>query len=211
MQVGLCHRPPRIASWLVELFSSAEQAESILGDLHEEFSDIVSKSGVVSARCWYWRQSVKTIFHLAGSAFRNAPWSIAGAVLLGFVLRRFSFALPEHVVVAILRAQRPYSNLHYGFYVWQVTYGIPLFHVIAAILVGCLIAFFVKGREMVATMTLALALCALIGAALVQVATQRPLDITWLLWSLADPLATILGGVIVREFRLLLSRRHSCT
>ncbi len=38
--------PPRIASWLVELFASAEQAESILGDLSEEFSDLASRSGI---------------------------------------------------------------------------------------------------------------------------------------------------------------------
>lgn len=40
-------RPARLAAWLVELFASAEQAESILGDLHEEFSDVASKSGMV--------------------------------------------------------------------------------------------------------------------------------------------------------------------
>jgi hypothetical protein len=33
--------PPRLAAWLVDLLASAEQAESILGDLHQEFSDIV--------------------------------------------------------------------------------------------------------------------------------------------------------------------------
>lgn len=49
-------RPPRLGTWLVELFASAEQAESILGDFHEEFSDVVSKSGVLAARRWYWRQ-----------------------------------------------------------------------------------------------------------------------------------------------------------
>lgn len=58
-----CPRPPRIAAWLVELFVSVEQAESILGDLHEEFSDVASKSGVVAARRWYWRQSINTLAH----------------------------------------------------------------------------------------------------------------------------------------------------
>ena len=33
--------PSRLAAWLVDLLASAEQAESILGDLHEEFSEIV--------------------------------------------------------------------------------------------------------------------------------------------------------------------------
>jgi hypothetical protein len=204
-------RPPRLASWLVELFASDDQAESILGDLHEEFSDIVSKSGTVSARRWYWRQTAKTIAHLVGAAFRVAPWSIAGTVLLGFVLRRFSFSLPERIIVTVLRTQRPYSNLHYGFYVWQVTYGIPILHVIVSTLLGCVVALAAKRREMAATMTLALVLCALIGAALVRVASQGPMDVAWVLWSFPDPFATILGGVIVREFRLLPARRHSHT
>ena len=204
-------RPPRLASWLVELFASDDQAESILGDLHEEFSDIVSKSGTVSARRWYWRQTAKTIAHLVGAAFRVAPWSIAGTVLLGFVLRRFSFSLPERIIVTVLRTQRPYSNLHYGFYVWQVTYGIPILHVIVSTLLACVVALVAKRREMATTMTLALVLCALIGAALVRVALQRPMDVAWVLWSFPDPFATILGGVIVREFRLLPARRHSYT
>src|SRR5215510_5219875 len=86
-------RPPRLAAWLVSLFGSSEQAESILGDLSEEFLDIVSKSGIAFARRWYWRQSLKTIAHLAGSSFRTAPWLLAGVVLLGFLLRRFDFQL----------------------------------------------------------------------------------------------------------------------
>ncbi|HYL83475.1 MAG TPA: permease prefix domain 2-containing transporter [Candidatus Angelobacter sp.] len=201
-------RPPRLAAWLVELFTSADQAECILGDLAEEFSDLASRSGVVSVRRWYWRQSAKTIAHLGGAAFRIAPWSIIGAVLLGLALRRFSFTLPERIIVAALRMQRPYSNLHYGFYVWQVTYGIPIAHAIMSMFVGCLIALFAKRREMVATLTLALVLCALIGAALMRVASLGPIDVAWLRWSFADPCATILGGVIVLEFRLLLAHRH---
>lgn len=202
-------RPPRLGAWLVELFASAEQAESILGDFQEEFSDLISKSGVVSARSWYWRQSLKTIAHLLGAAFRTAPGSIAVAVFLGFALRRFTFTLPDDIVSAVLRAQRPYSNLHYGFYVWQINYGMPLAHVTMSMLVGCVMALAAKGREMVATMTLASVLCALIVAALVRVASPGPLDVVRLQWSLADPFATILGGIMVRKFRLLLARRHS--
>lgn len=211
MQADLRLCPPRIAAWLVELFASAEQEQSILGDLHEEFSDIVSKSGIVSARRWYWRQSAKTIANLAGAAFRAAPWSIAVAVFVGFVLRRFTFTLPDDIISAVLRAQRPYSNLRYGFYVWQITYGIPIVHAMMSMFVGCLIALFAKRREMIATVTLALLLCALIGAALVRVASQGPIDVAWALWSFVDPFATILGGVVVREFRLPLARRHSRT
>jgi hypothetical protein len=45
-------QPPRIAVWLVNLFTPAEEAESILGDLLEEFSHLASKSGVAFARSW---------------------------------------------------------------------------------------------------------------------------------------------------------------
>jgi hypothetical protein len=72
-------QPPRIAAWLVNLFSASQEAESILGDLHEEFSDLRSRSSDAFARNWYWRQSVKTIAHLMGAGFRVAPWSTSGS------------------------------------------------------------------------------------------------------------------------------------
>src|SRR5690348_14483871 len=149
-------QPPFLAAWLVSLFGSSLQAESLLGDLAEEFSDVASKSGVASARRWYWRQSLKTIASLAGSSFRTAPWSLAGIVLLGFLLRWFSAAFPERAVIAILRAQRPYSNLHYDFYVWLVTWGIPIARVIQTMLIGCIVAAFAKRMEVVAATTLSI-------------------------------------------------------
>lgn len=60
-------QPPRIAAWLVDLFTPVKQAESIPGDLLEEFLDLTSKLGVARARRWYWRQSLKTIAHLIGT------------------------------------------------------------------------------------------------------------------------------------------------
>jgi len=147
-------RPPPLAAWLVELFASADKAESILGDLHEESSDICSKSGVVAARRWYWRQSVKTIFHLFGAAFCSAPWSLSTIVLMGFFTHWFTATVPERVIIAILRAQRPYSNLHYEFYVRLINYGIPTAYVVTSMLVGCVVAVLAKGREVVATLTL---------------------------------------------------------
>lgn len=200
-------RPPRLAAWLVEIFASAEQAESILGDLHEEFSDILSKSGFVPARRWYWHQSVKTIFHLAGAAFRVAPWSLAGIVLFGFLLRGFSFSLSESLVVAILRTQRPYSNHHVMAYMSFLFYGTLIAHVLTSALIGCVMAFFAKGREAVVTVALALISSALIGNALVRVAMHGSVDVAWMLWSFADPLAIVCGGVVVREIRSASARR----
>ena len=90
-------QPPRIAVWLVNLFTlTAEEAESIPGDLLEEFSHLASKSGVAFARSWYWRQTVKTIAHLVGSGFRVAPWSTTAAVVGGFLLvSRLSLGCPS--------------------------------------------------------------------------------------------------------------------
>ncbi len=79
-------QPPRIAVWFVDLFIPYEQAESIPGELLEEFSDLASKSGLVSARRWYWRQTAKTIVGLIGKGFREAPWLTVGTVLGGFLV-----------------------------------------------------------------------------------------------------------------------------
>ncbi len=202
--------PPRLATWLVGLFGSAKRTESILGDLYEEFSDLVSGSGVASARRWYWRQCVKTLAHLANAGFRAAPWSLAGIVIFGYLLRWFSSGLPELVVVAILRSQRPYSNLHYDTYVWLITYGIPIAHVLASIVVGALVGAAAKGREIVATMTLVLVLLAMTCASSVWLATRNT-PILWEMfpWYFADWFALVLGGVIVREFRSVVARRFS--
>jgi hypothetical protein len=63
------------------------EAESIQDDLIEEFSLLASKSGVASARRWYWRQTMKTVPPLAGVGFRTAPWMTTAAVVGGFLLR----------------------------------------------------------------------------------------------------------------------------
>ena len=81
-------QPPRVATWLVNLFTSSEE-ESITGDLQEEFSQLAKKSGLAFARRWYWRQTLKTIAHLFGSAFRVAQWSTTAVVVGGFFLLPF--------------------------------------------------------------------------------------------------------------------------
>lgn len=87
--------------------------------------------------------------------------------------------------------------------------GMPIEHIIGSIFVGCGVALAVKGREMIATMTLALIFCTLIGAAVVWVATHRTVDVAWVLWSSADPIAIVVGGAIVRTHRLAATSRPS--
>jgi hypothetical protein len=195
-------QPPRIAVWLVNLFTRAEEAESILGDLLEEYFHLASKSGVAFARSWYWRQTVKTIAHLVGSAFRGAPWSTAAAVVGGFLLLRFVSGLPERAIFAVLRRYRVF-DYHFNAYVFFATDGIAIGHVIAAMFVGCIVALAAKGREMVATMTLGLILGAMAGAAsLVLVARGRDPFPPWMLpWYFADWFAIVIGGAIIRTRR----------
>ena len=208
IQMAPHRRPPRLAAWLVELFASGEQAESILGDLHEEFSDVAMKSGVGAARRWYWRQSVKTIFHLFGAAFRNAPWSIPGIVLLGFLIHWFAATLPERVVWAILHAQRPYSNLHYEFYVWLINYGTSVAYVLVSLLIGCFVAVLARGREVVATLVLAVVRSVPFVWVLVSIyenadrvqAFAAPIYFFIFLRAL-DVVGTLVAGVLVRKLR----------
>jgi len=192
-------RPPRLATWLVNLFASTEE-ESILGDLLEEYSDLASKSGVAFARRWYWRQTMKTIAHLADNGFRVAPWSTAAAVVGGFLLHRFVSGLPDKVLSAVTDRYLMYWSTHFKAYIWMLN-GMLIEHLVLSMFVGCVVALAAKGREMIATMTLALVPCALMGGALIWVATHRPLDVAWMLWLFADPFAIVVGGAIVRTRR----------
>jgi hypothetical protein len=205
-------RPPRIAAWLVELVAPRRDAESILGDLFEEFSDLASKSGLASARRWYWRQSVKTIAHLVGAGFRVAPWIIAAAVVMGFLLLRFGSGLPEKLVVALLRTQRPYSNTRVDAYMLFLTWGILIGRLIESMIIGCIVAVAAKDREIVATTTLGLVFGALTGLGLMLLAGQwleNAYLIPFLVNQFCSSIMIVIGGVIVRESRSAMARRTS--
>ncbi len=192
-------QPPRLAAWLVNLFAPADE-ESIVGDLLEEFSQLASKSGVAIARGWYWRQTLKTIAHLVGNGFRVAPWSTTAIAVGGFLLFRFVSGLPDKLLSAVTDKYLTFWSTHFQAYLWVLN-GMAIAHLTGSMCVGCMVALAAKGREMVATMTLALVLCGLIGASLVWVATHQPVDIAWILWSFADPFAIVVSGAIVRTRR----------
>lgn len=206
---GYFIQPPRLATWLVDLFSPYEQAEAISGDLLEEFSELASQSGVAIARRWYWRQAVKSIAHLFGSGLRVAPWSTIAAVVGGFLLGRFVFPLPEKAIFGVVQRYQLFDH-HFNAYVFFATDGVAIGHVIASMFVGCVVASAAKGREMVATMTLVLVLCAMTGAGLVWVARGNA-PILWgmLPWYVADWFAIVIGGAIIRTHRSAPPRRPS--
>jgi hypothetical protein len=197
-------QPPRIAVWLLNLFTSAKEAESILGDLLEEFSHLASKSRPLFARRWYWRQTVKTIVHLFGTGFRVAPWSTSAAVVGGYLLGGLVYELPDKVLSAVTDRYLAYWSNHFNAYLFWATDGMWMAHLILSMLVGCTVAWAAKGREMVATMTLSILLWVMVGVAYFGwVARHWPMDLalSWMLFQCAGSFATIVGGVIVRTHR----------
>jgi hypothetical protein len=135
--------PPRIAAWLVDLFAPGGQAESITGDLLEEFSDLAAKSGIAYARRWYWRQSAKTITYLVGAGFRAGPWTITGSVLGGYVLLTFGGSLPERAIVSVLQFRRHHVTPYYTWpqfqaYLFWLNNGILVGRLLMSMLIGCI-------------------------------------------------------------------------
>jgi ABC-type sugar transport system permease subunit len=192
-------QPPRIFAWLIKLFASNEE-EPLLGDLVEEYRNLASKSELAFARAWYRRQAAKTVVHLAGKGFRDAPLSIAAIIAGGFLLHGFVSGLPDKILMAVTERYLAFWSTHFNAYVWLLR-AMPMEHLVLSMLVGCVVGFAAKGREMIATLTLALVFCTMIATALVWIATHRTVDLAWLLWSCADPVAVVAGGAIVRTRR----------
>jgi CDP-diglyceride synthetase len=195
--------PPRIALWLISLFTSTEEAESILGDLLEEYSDLASKSGDRFARSWFWRQAVKTIVHLVGTGFRVSPWSTTATIVGGFLLLRFVMGLNDKLLMVVTDRYLAFWSGHFNAYIWFL-YGMLIPHLIALMFVGCVVALAAKGKEMVAATMLSLFLGALLIVAVAMAATT---DRDWFLllsrlpWHIADSFAIVIGGAIVRTRR----------
>jgi hypothetical protein len=211
-------QPPRVAAWLVDLFTPGEHAESIPGDLLEEFSDLTSKSGVASARRWYWRQSAKTIAHLIGTGFGVAPWSTLGTVLGGYLLLTFGASLPEQAIVAVLHLCRHHVTPYYTWpqaqaYLFWLNSGIWIGRVLMPLFISCIVAAAARGREMVATMTLGLVCGAIAAVGILVLVTkhwqEHAFQLPFWVSQFGSSSMIVMGGVIVRESRSAMSRRSS--
>jgi hypothetical protein len=200
--------PPRLAAWLVNLFNPGEEAESILGDLLEEYSYLATKSGAPTARRWYWRQTMKTIAHLAAAGFLIAPGATAAAVAGGFLLSRFAFGLPERAIFAVLEKYRVF-DYHFSAYVFLASTGIAIGQVIASLFIGGIVALAAKGREMITTLLLSLVLSLLscMGILVALAVLQKHLFLWTLPWQFASWTAIVIGGGIVRTLRAALRTR----
>jgi putative ABC transport system permease protein len=55
------HEPPALAKWLFSRLTIYEEEFLSAGDMEEEFEERIRNDGVVKARSWYWRQTLKSI------------------------------------------------------------------------------------------------------------------------------------------------------
>jgi hypothetical protein len=192
---------PRLAQWMINLFALRDEAESILGDLQEEFLQVRSSAGLKAARHWYRRQMRKTIAHLFLSGLRTSPLTWA-AVIGGLLLLRLAHSAPDWLLSELTDKYLFYWSNHFAAYRWLLRVMWPAY-LAASLFTGCMVALLAKGREMVATSTLSLILCAMVFVASVSQATSTGNFLS--LWSVAtglsDPVAIILGGIIVRQHR----------
>jgi hypothetical protein len=199
-------QPPRFAVWLLALFALDKEAESILGDLLEEFTLLATKSGVPFARRWYWRQTLKTILQLAVLGFRTAPWLTAAAVVGGFFLRGIAGRLVEPTIFAVIEKYQ-IPERHFSAYVFLATTGMDTGYLITFLLVGFMVAIVAKEREMVATTTLSLIFGAMVVVALPSM-VRHGIPLSMLMWDFSDYLAVVIAGAIVRTHRLRAATRH---
>jgi hypothetical protein len=209
-------QPPRLAVWLVTLFSPAADGESILGDLFEEFSDLAPKEGIVYARRWYWRQTVRTIPHLFAAGFRTAPWTITAVVTGALLLRWFVSVLSNSTINGAIDAVLSRYRIHEQdpqAYIFWLTSSMLTVRLILNAVVGILVAMAAKGREMTATMTLGLVGMVLaIQAALLTVAKTGDYGVVWTLpHTFAFSVAIVVAGAIVRTYRSRETTRRAVT
>jgi hypothetical protein len=194
-------QPPRLAVWLINLFSVPDNEEAIIGDLLEEFSQIALQAGVVFARRWYWRQALKTIVHLIYNAYRAAPWLTSAGVAGGMLARRLLWRLVEPTIFAFLvRYQIP--EYHFNVYVFFATTGMDIGYLLVFLLEGCIAAIVAREREMAAATTLSLIFAAMCAVAVVSWVVKGHYRALWMLtWNFADLFAILVGGAIVRTHR----------
>jgi hypothetical protein len=195
--------PPRLTAWLVNLFAPAEESESILGDLHEEFTHLTSTSGIAHARKWYGRHALTTIADLTVAGFRAAPWSTLAAVVASWVLVRYGMRLSNIAVEALLDKYQVWEK-HYEAYLPWVSVTIGVRHIIVTMLAGGIVALAAKGREMTVTVALGIFMIALTIIGLVTgIARTGDYGQLWTFpWMFASVIAAVAAGALVRTRRL---------
>jgi len=204
--------PPRIATWLFTLFTPAEVTESIIGDLLEEFSALVIKSGLALDRGWYWPQPLRTIAHAGGNAVSSAPWLMLVTTIGGLWLIGFATRSSAHAMQTFLDAHRLYES-HPNAYLFWSKFPLEIGRLIVCGLVGAIVALAGKRMEMIAVIAISLVQIALFLAAVVVVIARGEEWSHWFIvmlrWNGLCSVATVLGGAIVSTCRYRAATRSS--
>ena len=201
-------RPPQLGTWLVSLFAEGEERELIAGDLSEEYLERAAQGGRAAARRWYWRQILRSLPHLVGSAFRTAPWRIGSAIILGFEFRRLLGPRVEPPIFAFIERYNIFEN-HFGAYRFLTSTGIDIGHLITFFMVGLLVGLIAWRREMAPALALGLIYGCMALAASVWFVT-RSHEYAYLLrlsWYFSDAFAVVVGAVLVRVVRSMSAGR----
>ena len=126
------------------------------------------------------------------------------------------FSLPEWLIDAVLELRWhhviPYfTQREMNAYIFWYNTAILAGRLLVALIVGCIVAFVAKAREMVATLTLSFVFFTLNVRALFNIARHWPdriLPLPIVLTSFAHIILIAMGGIVVREVRRALGRRH---
>lgn len=93
--------PPRTPELLLEtLGADVALRDAVVGDLAEEYAWIADAVDERTARRWYWREALRAVPLLAGSAVRRLTWSDVQR-RAGIALSAYIFTLVLSLVVGI--------------------------------------------------------------------------------------------------------------
>lgn len=201
-----------MAVWLLLLFTPSEQTESLLGDLLEEFSLLVTKSGIDFARRWYWRQTLWTAQHATFNAFHTAPLLMLVAVVGGLWTIGHATTWFQHATQSFLDEQRMYQS-HPSAYLFWSKFPSKVGRVLICAFIGSLLALLGKRREIQTVITLSVAQIAMLALAAVVVIARRDYWFDWFVamskWNALSAAATIAGGLAIKIGRLRTRKRPS--
>ena len=145
-------RPPVIAASLLQLFVSAEQAESLPGDLLEEFTSRAAGEGLPAARRWYRHQVVRSAGHLLAEQVRSAPLLLLIVVIVSFVLLDFSVRAVDACTAIFLAHVQIYPYIPAPvFFLLYVGIGE---RILCPLLTGWVAAAIARGRHIAVAMLL---------------------------------------------------------
>jgi hypothetical protein len=183
-----------------------------MGDLLEEFSALVIKSGLAFARGWYWRQTLRTVAHAGGNAVSSAPWLMLVAILGGLWLIGFATRSSAHGMHTFLDAHRLYES-HPDAYLFWSKFPLKIGRVIVCGLVGAIVALAAKRMEMIAVIAISLVQIALFLTAVVAAIARGEPWFHWFIamlqWNGLCSIAIVVAGLVVRTCRYRKATRSS--